>query len=154
MSRAEAFDLDPRLVTAIRDAGGASAVLLSGFVALIARYTGLEAFAVLSAADADGAARGGPTVNCDLSGDPTFAELADRINVTTGGAGDAAAPIMFSTSASDLTGLALELACTVIDRGASIVVELGYDASLFDRPTIRRLGEHLQVLLADGLAHP
>ena len=61
---------------------------------------------------------------------------------------------MFCTRRRDLTGFALELACTVIDDGVSLELELEYDPSLFARETIRRLGEHLQVLLADGLAHP
>jgi iturin family lipopeptide synthetase A len=150
LSDFERFDVDPELVAAIREAGDSSAagVVLRGFVALLARYTGSEEIVVVSDGD-DGTA-----LHCDLSGDPSFAGLPDRNTVTRGGAGEQPPQIMFCSRRRDLTGVALELVCVVIEQGGSVAVELGYDRRLFDRRTVRRLGEHLQVLLADGLAHP
>jgi amino acid adenylation domain-containing protein len=150
LSARDRFDIDPRLVAAIRASENVSSAgaVQRGFVALLARYTDPEEIMVLSDGD-DGA-----VLLCDLSGNPSFAGLADRITVVRDGAGEQQPPVMFCSRPRDLIGVAFELACTVIAQDTSMTIEFAYDGRLFDPPTIRRLAEHLQVLLADGLTHP
>ena len=147
LSEEEAFAFEPRLAAAIREAGSSTSnTVLAGFVALLARYTGVEEIVVACGCDDR------TTVRWDLSGDPSFAELAGRSG--TAGPEEQTPAVMFCAGARDLTGLHFELACSVIDDDRSIRVVLAYDPALFDRSTIRRFGQHLQVLLADGLARP
>jgi amino acid adenylation domain-containing protein len=152
LSEAETFDLDQGLADAVRAAGGSRPVLLRAFAAVLARYTGSDEVIMLT----DGAAvgRGAAAVTCDLTGNPSFAELSGRMRARPADDAGPSARVMFCTAAGDRTGMPLELACAVVERDAAITVTLEYDATLFHRSTIRRLGEHLQVLLADGLAHP
>ena len=52
--------------------------MLCGFVALLARYTGSQEIVLLSDGDAP-AAPAVTVLHCDLSGEPSFAAIADRI---------------------------------------------------------------------------
>ncbi len=154
-------------------------VMFAAFGVLLYRYTGQTDLAIgvpsaggwpASSIAADQPARLVP-VRANLSGDPTFEQILERMPGMLAAAGDMAsdsdghAPVqvVFHDVAGESTawpaGVApgrdgFDLMLTLQRRHEDLLAEMAYDAEIFEPDRIERMLEHYQVLLHAVVADP
>ncbi|MDI5962224.1 non-ribosomal peptide synthetase [Streptantibioticus silvisoli] len=155
--------------------GGLPVALLAVFQLLLARYSGQDDIAVVTAAGPDTA-----LVRTDLSGDPSFSGLLDRVAAAAAPAADhrglpSAGPAGEFGTACDLPRTPVfvlrdaagaphpapdrdtarpDLVWDLTRHDGALSGSLGYRADLFDRDTALRMAGHLGTLLAGAAADP